>query len=212
MTDATSDANYELEVAMSLLSEQAQQQVHEAVHYASESHALESLDVREVIDDAAAADAARAEAEDYQREQAKAADAGDWDTAHEYAQKAQQSLETVADHGGSDVPAAQAEADVSQLDNARWEQRTANENASAAASYAAAGDGATAQIYSDAAGSHQDAADDSGHSGTSAAHEATDDSSSSSTPEHAPDADAGAASAAADPTPPADHPPDVVSE
>ena len=191
----------EYSVEISQLSEASQEVVHEAIDFATATHSLDSLDVREVIEDANAADAHRAQAEEYQLEQSRAAKDGDWERASEFAQKAQGELESVADHGGSDVPAAQAEADVMNLDNARWEQRIANENATAATTYAEHGDAQAAAIYGEVASDHQALADDSGHDGTSAAHEATHEAAPETPPEHTPDADAAGAGVADTPSP-----------
>ncbi len=196
-TDSVS-ADYSVQISQ--LSSESQEVVHEAIDFATASHSLESLDVRAGIHDAEQADLHRAQAEDYQREQSLAAHDGNWERAAELAQKAQGELEAVADHGGSDVPAAQAESDVASLENARWEQRMANENAHAAASYGERGDTATAQLYESAAEGHQSQADDAGHDGTSSAHEATHESSETAAPEHAPDVDAAGVGVSETPT------------
>ena len=196
--DETVTNEYSVRIAQ--LSEASQELVHEAVEFAAATHSLDSLDVREVVQDAEAADLHRTQAEEYQLEQSRAAHDGNWERASEYAQKAQGELEAVADNGGSDVPAAQAEADVANLDNARWEQRIANENARAAASYADSGDAAASQIYGDVAAGHQGLADDSGHEGSSAAREASHESDAGAA-EHAPEVDAASGAVAEAPTP-----------
>jgi hypothetical protein len=194
----------DVRVEIANLSEASQQQVLEAVEFAEATHTTDQLDVREVIQDAEAVDYHQAQADEYQQLQAKAASAGNWEEAREYAAKAAGELDSVADHGGSDVPAAEAQEDVAQLDNARWEQRQANENARAAASYAEDGDTAAAQVYAAEAGRHQVLADESGHDGISSTHEAQSDhgsghDDSAQATEHAPDETATTGTAAPEP-------------
>lgn len=207
MSEQDSNVMDEVRVAIANLSEESQQQVLEAVEFAEATHTTDQLDVREVVQDAEAVDYHRAQADEYQQLQEKAASDGNWEEAREYAAKAAGELDSVADHGGSDVPAAEAQEDVAQLDNARWEQRQANENARAAASYAEEGDTAAAQVYASEAGRHQVLADESGHDGVSSVHDAQADHGSShddsadtaQAPEHAPDETATAGTAAPEP-------------
>lgn len=194
----------EVRVSLANLSEESRQQVIEAVESAETAHTTDELDVRQVVQDAEAVDYHRAQADEYQLLQAKAASDGNWEEARDYAAKAQGELDSVADHGGSEVPAAEAQEDVTQLDNARWEQRQANDNARAAASYAEEGDTAAAQVYASEAGRHQVLADESGHEGITGAREAQADEGglsgdSAHTQEHAPDADAATATAEPEP-------------
>jgi hypothetical protein len=183
----------EVRVSLATLSEESQQQVLDAVEFAQATHTTDELDVRQVVQDAEAADYHRAQADEYQQLQAKAVSDGNWEEAREYAARAQGELETVADHGGSDVPVAEAEQDVTNLDNSRWEQRQANDNARAAASYAEDGDYSAAQIYSGEAARHQVLADEAGHEGLSGARDAQSgdgglEGDSVAAQEHAPDA------------------------
>jgi hypothetical protein len=204
MSSPESSVLEEVRVSLANLSEESQQQVLEAVEFAEATHTTDELDVRQVVQDAEAADYHRAQADEYQQLQAKAASDGNWEEAREYAARAEGELESVADHGGSDVPAAEAQQDVAQLDNARWEQRQANDNARAAASYAEDGDTSAAQVYATEAGRHQVLADESGHDGLSGAREAQADEGglsgdSTQAEEHAPDADAAAGTAEPEP-------------
>jgi hypothetical protein len=183
----------EVSVSLSNLSEASRQQVIEAVEFAEATHTTDELDVRQVVQDAEAVDYHRAQADEYQQLQAKAAGDGNWEEARDYAAKAQGELDSVADHGGSDVPAAEAQQDVAELDNARWEQRQANDNARAAASYTEEGDTSAAQVYASAADRHQVLADDSGQAIVAGARESHADEGglsgdSSHAEEHAPDA------------------------
>jgi hypothetical protein len=194
----------EVRVSVANLSEESQQQVIEAVEFAQATHTTGELDVRQVVQDAEAVDYHRAQADEYQQLQAKAASDGNWEEARDYAAKAQGELDSVADHGGSDVPAAEAQQDVTELDNARWEQRQANDNARAAASYAEEGDTSAAQVYASEAGRHQVLADESGHDGLAGARESHADEAglsgdSMQAQEHAPDADAAAGTAEPEP-------------
>jgi hypothetical protein len=152
------------------------------------------VDVREVVQDAEAADYYRAQAEEFQTLQAKAVSDGNWELARDYAQQAEHAHDAVADHGGSEVPAAQAAEDVVSLDNARWEQRQANDAARAASTYAEEGDGAAARVYASAADRHQVLADEAGQSGLEGARDNQADSGGlwgdePAQDDHTPDAD-----------------------
>jgi len=114
--------------------------------------------------DAQQAEQARDDAEYYQAEQAKAADAGDWDKAHEMAENAQYSMQEVQDHGG-DVAASeviQADHDVSNTEWAQYHQEIADDNATSAAAYAEAGDADHAAMYAETAGNEASTAADYG--------------------------------------------------
>lgn len=103
--------------------------------------------------DSQQAEQARSDAEYYQGEQAKAAEAGDWETAREYADKAEYSMQEVQDHGGSvaDSEVLQAQTDEANLDWAQYHQEIADDNAVTAASYADAGDADHAAQYAETA-------------------------------------------------------------
>lgn len=190
------------------LGTESQDAIVEAVIEAAEIGTLDQLDVREMVVDASAAESHTAQAEEYQRQQSKAADAGNWDLARDYAQKANNEREAAADNGAAEAPVVESERDVSNLENARTEQRTANENAATAADYARQGDAGHAALYGDVAAQHQTLADEAAHNGTLAADTATGTQHEAETPEHAPDEAAAASSASplpetttAEPTP-----------
>jgi hypothetical protein len=114
--------------------------------------------------DAQQAEQARDDAEYYQTEQAKAADAGDWDKAHEMAENAQYSMQEVQDHGG-DVAAAEvieADHDVANTEWAQYHQEIADDNAASATAYAEAGDADHAAIYAETASNEATTAADYG--------------------------------------------------
>jgi hypothetical protein len=201
MSEQESNLLDDVRVSLANLTTESHERVLEAVATAEAAGTTDQLDVREVVQDAEAVDYHRAQADEYQQLQAKAASAGNWDEAREYAAKAAGELESVADHGGSDLPAAEAQQDVAQLDNAKWQQQQANENARAASSYAEVGDMDAAQVYASEAGRHQVLADESGYDGIAGAREAQAESGglhedSAHTPEHAPDESATTATAA----------------
>lgn len=103
--------------------------------------------------DSQQAEQARSDAEYYQGEQAKAAEAGDWETAKDFADKAEYSMQEVQDHGG-DVAASEiidAQHDSANLDWAEYHQEIADDNAVTAASYAESGDMDHAAQYAETA-------------------------------------------------------------
>ena len=103
--------------------------------------------------DAQTAEGARTDAESHQTEQARAADAGDWDTARNEAQQAEYSMQEVQDHGGN-VDAAeviQAQHDDANLGWAEYHQEIADDNAATATAYAETGDVDHAAQYGDIA-------------------------------------------------------------
>lgn len=114
--------------------------------------------------DSQLAETKREEAEYYQAEQAKAADAGDWEKAEEMASNAEYAMEEVKDHGGdvADSEILQAQHDQMDLDNADYHQEIADDNAASADAYAASGDLDTASIYADSAASEATVAADYG--------------------------------------------------
>jgi hypothetical protein len=217
MSSTADDMLEGLSVSISALSDAGREQVYEALDQAEGATGADAVDVREVVQDAEAADYYRAQAEEFQQLQAKAVSDGNWDLARDYAQQAEFALDSVADHGGSDVPAAQAAEDVANLDNARWEQRQANDAARAASTYAEEGDGAAAQVYASAADRHQVLADDAGQSGLEGAREQHADSGGLSGDEpaqddHAPDADGGGNDAAAPEPADSSPPPELTTD
>ncbi|MEJ0061258.1 MAG: hypothetical protein WDM79_17575 [Terricaulis sp.] len=157
----------EFQVDIAGLSTAEQANVANALREAADDGALGDVNLDSVILDAQAAEDARSDAEYYQAEQAKAVDAGDWETAKDFAEKAEYSMEEVQDHGG-DVAYAEvleAEHDQMNLDNADWNQEIADDNAVTAEAYAESGDLATAEIYADSAASAAETAADYGAAG-----------------------------------------------
>jgi hypothetical protein len=157
----------EFQVDIAGLSTAEQANVANALREAADDGALADVNLDSVILDAQAAEEARADAEYYQAEQAKAADAGDWETAKDFAEKAEYSMEEVQEHGG-DVAYAEvleAEHDQANLENADWNQEIADDNAVTAQAYAETGDLATAEIYADTAEAHAETAADYGAAG-----------------------------------------------
>jgi hypothetical protein len=114
--------------------------------------------------DSQLAEEAREEAEYYQGEQAKAAEAGDWEKAEEMAENAEYAMEEVKDHGGdvADSEILEAQYDQMELENADYHQEIADDKAEAAEAYAAEGDLETAEMYADGAASEATIAADSG--------------------------------------------------
>ena len=128
---------------------------------------LADLNLDHAILEAQAAEGARGEAETFQAAQAKAADAGDWASARDYADKAEYAMHEVRDHGGNvdDMEIIQAGHDEMNLDNAHWEQQIADDNAVTAQAYAEAGDADHAAQYADTAADHAQTAADYGAAG-----------------------------------------------
>jgi hypothetical protein len=172
----------------------------EAQHVADAAFSAVQPAVTEMVEDSDAAGFHTANAERYQLEQSKAAADGNWALAHELSLKVVEQRAAAADYGAGEEPVVDAQKDAMNLDNARWQQRSANENAAVAADFAARGDYVNAATYSDLAATQQSRADDSGHAGTLAADQATGAVRGSDAPEHSPDADAGQAVAIADPS------------
>ncbi|MBL8547417.1 MAG: hypothetical protein JNL81_13205 [Hyphomonadaceae bacterium] len=114
--------------------------------------------------DSQLAEEARGEAEYYQAEQAKAAEAGDWEKAEEMASNAEYAMEEVKDHGGdvADSEIVEAQYDQMELENADYHQEIADDKAASAEAYAASGDLETASMYADGAASEATVAADYG--------------------------------------------------
>ncbi len=103
--------------------------------------------------DSQIAEEKREEAEQFQAEQAKAVEAGDWEKAEEMAENAEYAMEEVEAHGGdvADSEILEAQYDQMELENADYHQEIADDNAASAEAYAAEGDLETAEIYADSA-------------------------------------------------------------
>lgn len=158
------EAGQKLEIDNAGLSDMEQSNVMAALQKAADEGSLESFNVDSAVLDAQLAEEARAEAEAFQAEQAKAVEEGDWEKAGEMAQNAEYAMEEVKDHGGdvADAEILEAQYDQMELDNAEYNQEIADDNADSAAAYAAEGDMATAEIYADSAADHAETASDYG--------------------------------------------------
>lgn len=106
----------------------------------------------------------REEAEDFQAEQAKAVEAGDWEKAQDLAEQAEYAMEEVKEHGGdvAEAEILEAQHDQMNLENAEYNQEIADAAADSADAYAAEGDLDTASIYAETAAEHADTAADYG--------------------------------------------------
>lgn len=116
--------------------------------------------------DSQIAEEKREEAEYYQSEQAKAADAGDWETAKDFVDKAEYAMEEVKDYGGdvADSEILEAQKDEANLEWADYHQEIADDAATTAASYAESGDTDAAAVYAETASSEATIAGDYGAS------------------------------------------------
>lgn len=158
------EAGQKLEMENAGLSDMEQSNVMAALQKAADEGGLEDFNVDSAVLDAQLAEEARAEAEAFQAEQAKAVEEGDWEKAGEMAENAEYAMEEVKEHGGdvADAEILEAQYDQMELDNAEYNQEIADDNADAAAAYAAEGDTATAEIYADSAADHAETASDYG--------------------------------------------------
>lgn len=146
------------------LSDMEQSNVMAALQKAADEGGLEDFNVDNAVLQAQTAEEARAEAEALQAEQAKAVEEGDWEKAGDLAQQAEYKLEEVQENGG-DVAyeeIKQNEDDQANLEWADYHQEIADDNADAAAAYAAEGDVETAEIYADSAADAAETASDYG--------------------------------------------------
>lgn len=156
------DAGQQMSIDIAGLSDMEQANLQAALQKAADEGTLEDFNSDSAILDAQAAETAREEAEYFQSEQAKAAEAGDWEKAEEMAENAEYAMEEVKDHGGdvADAEILEAQYDQMELENADYHQEIADDNAASAEAYAAEGDLDTAAIYADsAAGEAATAAD-----------------------------------------------------
>ena len=163
LSDSTThnDIPEDFEVRIAHLSDVGQQHVIEAVQEAEASG--EDVDVDREIAAAEAAAAYRAQAKEYEVEQAKAIEAGDFERAREFTVKAEQELELAAEYGGSEQAVVDAQHDVAKLDEAVMHDKIAEDNAVAAEAYAKSGDSNTAQMYEETAANHAGRAADEAH-------------------------------------------------
>lgn len=158
------EAGQQLSIDTAGLSQMEQANFMSALQKAADEGGLENFNTDSAILDAQLAETARDDAEYYQAEQAKAAEAGDWEKAEEMASNAEYAMEEVKDHGGdvADSEILQAQHDQMDLDNADYHQEIADDKADSADAYAASGDLDTAAMYADGAASEATVAADYG--------------------------------------------------
>lgn len=159
-----SEAGQQMQIDMAGLSQMEQANLQAALQKAADEGGLEDFNPDTAILDTQAAEEARAEAEYYQGEQAKAVEAGDWEKAEEMAENAEYAMEEVEAHGGdvADSEILEAQYDQMELENADYHQEIADDAADSAAAYAAEGDMDTAAIYAETAADEATVAADSG--------------------------------------------------
>lgn len=155
---------YEVELAG--LSDGERDQVIDALREAEAVGELGVTDVDDVILDAQITDDNREDAEEAQREQAEAAEDGDYEKANDRAEEVQDNLADAEAHGGQFAEARQeADHDVLVLSEAEWQQDIADENVVEAEGFAEEGMDASADEAADDAEDAQDSADDYGEEG-----------------------------------------------
>lgn len=157
-----SEAGQQLSIDVAGLSDMEQANLQAALQKAADEGTLESFDSDSAYLDAQLAETAREDAEYFQGEQAKAAEAGDWEKAEEMASNAEYAMEEAKDLGGdvADSEILEAQYDQMELENADYHQEIADDKAASAEAYAAEGDLDTASMYADsAAGEAATAAD-----------------------------------------------------
>ena len=162
------DRGQEFQVELAGLSDAEQANVVHALQDAADTGVLADLNLDHTVLEAQSAEASRAEAQAHQDAQARAADAGDWETARNEAQQAEYAMQDVRDHGGNvaDAEVNQTQSDVANLDNANWQQQIADDNATTAQAYAAEGDADHTAQYADVAAAHAETAADYGSAGS----------------------------------------------
>ncbi len=159
--------NFSVHVAE--LSDIGQAEVYEALEAGE-------LDPETILDHAQAADVNREDIADLRQQQADAAEAGDYEKAHEYADKVGYEMREIEDLGGHmDNQIIDADHQEAALENADWNQDIADANADAAADYAEAGDFDHAAQYADTALDHAEVAADYGDQGDAGGHYADHD-------------------------------------
>jgi hypothetical protein len=101
-------------------------------------------------------------AEEYEKEEAQHAAAGDYESARDAAAQARDATDWADFKAGGDDHTASAEAAYSKDDWAVWEQQQANEAEQSAEAYAAEGEFESADVYAESAVEHQAEADSYG--------------------------------------------------
>lgn len=129
----------------------------------AENEAWEAVD-SSMLEGAASAElesaaAYQAKAEEYEKEEAQHAAAGDYESAREAAAQAANATDWADFKAGGDDHTAGADAVYSKDDWAVWEQQQANEAEQSAEAYAAEGEFESAEVYAESAVEHQAEAD-----------------------------------------------------
>lgn len=101
----------------------------------------------------------QAKAEEYEKEEAQYAAAGDYESAREAAAQSANATDWADFKAGGDDHTASAEAAYNKDDWAVWEQQQANEAEQSADAYAAEGEFESAEVYAESAVEHQAEAD-----------------------------------------------------
>jgi hypothetical protein len=125
-----------MEVRIASLTDEGQQQVIDALQDAQTDGGLDEDAYDHAVTNAENADYDRENVEELHTEQAKAADAGDYDKAQDYANKAEYELKDIDDLGGHEAAheVVEAQTDQQELGTAQSDQDYAHQNAEYAAS------------------------------------------------------------------------------
>lgn len=143
------------------LTDEGQQQVYEGIEEGE-------IAPEDLLDRAEEADSVREQVAEDRREQAEAAEAGDFTEAKEQANEVGYSMRELDDLGANvDEEIVEADRAEAHLDDAEWEQETADDLHEDAADYAESGDLDTAANLEDMAGDHDVVAADAGDAGDS---------------------------------------------
>ncbi|EGF92517.1 ECLF2 upstream ORF [Asticcacaulis biprosthecium C19] len=141
---------YRVEIAN--LSEDGRDDVLEAIEA---NPAMTAEDAEVLLDRTEAADAARENFDDLQKEQDQLMKDGEWETARDRAQEAEYEMREVEDLGGdADTEILEAETDVAEIDEAMDEQEMGEQAAADAADYADRGMEGAAEVYGQTASEH----------------------------------------------------------
>ncbi|MEQ8860909.1 MAG: hypothetical protein RIC56_19865 [Pseudomonadales bacterium] len=156
----------EFEVELAGLNDSELGQVRDALTEAEFNGELGQLEIDETIQQAQFAEEDRAEAELAQREQAKEADAGDFEAARERAEEVRDNLQDASGHGASlEKASAENANDVQVLTEAEFQQDTAEYFGDAAVDYAEDGSEDSADASADDAADAADIADEQADQG-----------------------------------------------
>jgi hypothetical protein len=143
------------------LTDEGQQEVYEGIEEGE-------IAPEDLLDRAEEADTVREDIAESRREQAEAVEAGDYTEAKEHANDVGYAMRELDDLGANvDDEIIEADRAEAHLDDAEWEQDTANELHEDAADYAESGDLDTASNLEDMAEGHDVDAADAGDAGDS---------------------------------------------